>query len=98
MTRPRVAVGRLDGGGARAAVGVGGVARARARRAALPRRTTEPSSALETDLLQLAVERTPGQKVWLFDDYLKHVDAHGEHPVLVGCRAAFEAVVEGQEK
>ena len=61
-------------------------------------RTTEPSSALETDLLQLAVERTPGQKVWLFDDYLKHVDAHGEHPVLVGCRAAFEAVVEGQEK
>ena len=36
--------------------------------------------------------------MWLFDDYLKHVDAHGEHPVLVGCRAAFEAVVEGQEK
>lgn len=61
-------------------------------------RTTEPSSALETDLLQLAVERTPGQKVWLFDDYLKHVDAHGEHPVLVGCRAAFEAVVEEHEK
>ena len=26
------------------------------------------------------------------------LENHGEHPVLVGCRAAFEAVVEGQEK